>query len=57
MCLWLGVCVYILRVHAPPPAFGCFKIKGHNQREYDDKLQGWQNWTDEKLATKLTKDD
>jgi len=26
------------------------QIKGHNQ-------QGWQNWTDEKLATKLTKDD
>jgi len=22
-----------------------------------DKWQGWQNWTDEKLATKLTKDD
>jgi len=29
----------------------------HNQREYEDKWQGWQNWTDEKLATKLTKDD
>jgi len=28
------------------------QIKGHNKRE-----QGWQNWTDEKLATKLTKDD
>jgi len=33
------------------------QIKGHNQREYKDKWQGWQNWTDEKLATKLTKDD
>jgi len=33
------------------------QIKDHNQREYEDKLQGWQNWTDEKLATKLTKDD
>jgi len=44
------------------------QIKGHNQREYEDKWQGWQreyedkwqgwqNWTDEKLATKLTKDD
>jgi len=33
------------------------KIKEHNQREYEDKWQGWQNWTDEKLATKLTKDD
>jgi len=33
------------------------QIKGHNQREYQDKWQGWQNWTDKKLATKLTKDD
>jgi len=33
------------------------QIKGHNQREYEDKWQGWQNWTDEKLATKVTKDD
>jgi len=33
------------------------QIKGHNQREYEDKWQGWQNWTDKKLATKLTKDD
>jgi len=33
------------------------QIKGHNHREYEDKCQGWQNWTDEKLATKLTKDD
>jgi len=33
------------------------QIKGHNQREYVDKWQGWQNWTDEKFATKLTKDD
>ena len=33
------------------------QIKGHNQREYEDKRQGLQNWTDEKLATKLTKDD
>ena len=33
------------------------QIKGHNQREYEDKWKGWQNWTDEKLATKLTKDD
>jgi len=33
------------------------QIKGHNQQEYEDKWQGWQNWTDEKLATKLTKDD
>jgi len=33
------------------------QIKGHNQREYEDKWQGCQNWTDEKLATKLTKDD
>ena len=32
-------------------------IKGHNQQEYEDKWQGWQNWTDEKLATNLTKDD
>jgi len=22
------------------------QIKRHNQREYEDKLQGWQNWTD-----------
>jgi len=27
------------------------QIKGHNQRDYEDKWQGWQNWTDEKLAT------
>jgi len=33
------------------------KIKGHNQREYEDKWQGWQNWTGEKLTTKLTTDD
>jgi len=33
------------------------QIKGHNQREYADKWQGWQNWTDEKLTTKLTTDD
>jgi len=33
------------------------QIKGHHQREYEGKWQGWQNWTDEKLATKLTKDD
>jgi len=33
------------------------QIKGHNQREYEDKWQRWQNWTDEKLATKLTKED
>jgi len=31
-------------------------IKGHNQQEYEDKWQGWQDWTDEKLATNLTKD-
>jgi len=23
------------------------QIKGHNQREYEDKWQGWQNWTEE----------
>jgi len=33
------------------------QIKGHHQREYEDEWQGWQNWTDEKLATKLTKYD
>jgi len=33
------------------------QIKGHKPRDYEDKWQGWQNWTDEKLATKLTKDD
>ena len=32
------------------------QIKRHKQREYVDKWQGWQNWIDEKLATKLTKD-
>jgi len=32
------------------------QIKRHNQREYEDKWQGWQKWTDEKLATKPTKD-
>jgi len=31
--------------------------KAHNQQEYEDKWQGWSNWTDEKLATKMTKDD
>jgi len=33
------------------------QIKGHNQRDYEDKWQGWQKRTDEKLATKLTNDD
>jgi len=33
------------------------QIKEHNQREYEDKWQGWQNWTDEKLVTELTKYD
>ena len=33
------------------------QIKGYKQRKYEDKWQGWQNWTDEKIATKLTKDD
>jgi len=33
------------------------KNKGHDKRECEDKWQGWQNWTDEKLTTKLTKDD
>ena len=33
------------------------QIKAHNQREFEVKCQGWQNWTDEKLATELTKDD
>ena len=33
------------------------QIKGNKQREYEDKWQRWQNWTDEKLATKLTKED
>jgi len=33
------------------------QIKGRNQREYEDKWQGRQNWTDERLTTKLTKDD
>jgi len=32
------------------------QIKGHNQWEYEDKWQGWQIWTDEEHATKLTKD-
>ena len=32
-------------------------LKGHKQREYEDKWQGWQNWTDEKIATQLRKDD
>ena len=33
------------------------QIKGHNKREYEGKWQGWQNWTDEKLTTKLQKDE
>jgi len=33
------------------------QIQGHNQQEYEDKWQGWQKWTDEKLTTKLTKSD
>ena len=33
------------------------QIKGHNQREYEDKWQEWQNWTNKKLATNRTKDD
>jgi len=32
------------------------QIKVHNQREHEDKWQGWQNWTNKKLATKLEKD-
>jgi len=28
-----------------------------NQREYEGKWQGWQNWTDEKLAKKPSNDD
>ena len=31
------------------------QIKGLNQREYEDKRQGWQNLTYEKFATQLTK--
>ena len=27
------------------------QVKVHNQQEYEDKWQGWQNWTDEKLDT------
>jgi len=33
------------------------QIKGHNQRENEEKLQGWQNWTNGKLTTNLTKND
>ena len=33
------------------------QIKEHSQRENEDKWHGCQNWTDEKLATKLTKND
>jgi hypothetical protein len=29
------------------------QIKGHQQPEYEDRWQGWQNWINEKLATKL----
>jgi len=32
------------------------QIKGRNQREFEDNWQRCQNWTHEKLATKLTKD-
>jgi len=33
--------------------------QGQNQRESHDKQkkQGWQKWTDEKIAAKLTTDD
>ena len=31
------------------------QINKHNQREYNHKWHGWQNWTDAKLATKLAK--
>ena len=27
------------------------QIKGHNQREYEDKWQGWQNWTESSRQT------
>jgi len=33
------------------------QIKGHNYQEYEDKWQGWRNWIDEQLTTKLTTDD
>ena len=33
------------------------QVKGQNQRGHEHKWQGWQNWTNEKLATELTKDD
>ena len=26
------------------------QIKGHNQREYEDKWQGWQNWHRDPIA-------
>jgi len=32
-------------------------IKGRNQRVYEDKWQGWQIWTDEKLVTRVIKND
>jgi len=31
------------------------QIKGHNHREFENKWQRRQHWTDEKIATKLTK--
>ena len=33
------------------------RSKDTNQREYEDKWQEWQYWTDAKPATKQTKDD
>jgi len=33
------------------------QIKRQNQQDYEKKWQGWQNWTDEKLMTKVAKDD
>jgi len=29
------------------------QIQGHNKQDYEEKWQGWQNWTDAKLATNL----
>jgi len=31
------------------------QTKERNKREYEEKWQGWQNWTDEQLAKKTDK--
>jgi len=48
---------YYIIISSPRVITKAIIIKGHNQQECENKWQEWQNWTDDKLATNLTKDD